>query len=190
MEIQEHAEHAQDAGEHGNRRAALLIAVLAAILAVSEQQAKRADIAVEENGIKAADVWNEYQAKSVRAALARDLRGFAMTFDAPSAPDVAARREAILRWLDADQAHYEQDPDSGKTALAARAQAFEARRERNLERSHTYDNASAALQLGIVLATASVITASRWLLRFAAALGVAGLALAILGAVAPELAVF
>ena len=50
-----------------------------------------------------------------------------------------------------------------------------------------YDNAAASLELGIVLATASVITTSKMLLRFAFVLGALGLVLGVLGAVAPSL---
>jgi Domain of unknown function (DUF4337) len=71
--------------------------------------------------------------------------------------------------------------------IAKRAEAFEAAREHALERSHTYDNAAAALQLGIVLATASVVTGSALLIRLAMVLGAAGVALGVLAAAAPGL---
>jgi len=45
----EHNEHAQHAAEHGGKRAALLIAVLAALLATGEVQAKHAEIFVDED---------------------------------------------------------------------------------------------------------------------------------------------
>lgn len=185
-----HAEHAEHAAPPNNKRAALLIAVLAAILAISEQQAKRADIAVEENGILAADTWNEYQAKSVRSAVAHDLERFATTLDAPTQSDRVTLRAGFLQQLRADQEHYEKDAATGKSALAVRAHDYETRRQENLERAHTYDNAGAALELGIVLATASVITASTLLLRFAYVMGAAGVVLSLFGAIAPALVVF
>lgn len=190
MKIEEHAEHAEHAGEHGNKHAALLIAVLAALLAVCEQQAKRSDIAVEELGIKAADTWNEYQAKSVRSAVARDLELLTASLDLPGATELATRRQDYLKQLRSDQEHYEKDADSGKKALFARARDDETRRDESLERAHTYDNAAAALELGIVLSTASVITGAKLLLRFAYLMGAIGAVLGLFGAIAPGLVVF
>ncbi len=190
MEIEEHVEHARHASEQGSKPAALLIAVLAAILAICEQQAKRADITVEEAGIRAADTWSEYQGKSVRAAIALDLQRLAATLDMPAEQDRAVRRGELLKQLQSDQQHYDSDPESGRTALAARARGFEAVRERSLARAHTFDNAAAALQLGIVLSTASVITASKLLLRFGYVMGAVGVILALIGATAPSLLMF
>ncbi len=69
----EHHEHAEHAAQHGAKGAALLVAVLAALLALVEVQGKHAEILVEENSISAADSWSQYQAKSIRQAVARDI---------------------------------------------------------------------------------------------------------------------
>lgn len=186
----EQHEHASHAAEHGHKRAALIIAVLAAALAICEQQAKHAEIGVSQSSILAADSWNQYQAKSIRAAIAQDIAGLVRSLDKPGSADLAAAREKLLHQLAADQARYETDSKDGKAAVAARAQDFERERDHDLQRAHTYDNASAALQLGIVLATASVITASKLLIRLALLLGALGLGLGMLGAVAPATMLF
>jgi Domain of unknown function (DUF4337) len=190
MGHEEHAEHAEHAAHEGNKPAALLIAVLAAALAICEQQAKRAEITVENNAVLAADTWNEYQAKSVRSAMAQDLERVAATLDTPADPARATQREDTLKKLREDREHYDKDPKSGKEALAERAKGFEEIRDHSLERAHTYDNAAAALELGIVLSTASVITSARMLLLFAALLGAAGIVLGFFGWLAPEAVVF
>lgn len=190
MKIEEHIEHAEHAHEHGSKRAALVIAVLAAILAVCEQQAKRADIAVVENAVLAADTWNEYQAKSVRAALAHDLEQFADSLDLPVGADRVVIRKDYISRLESDQVHYVKDPENGKDVLSAHARRYEDKRHDSLERAHTYDNAAAALELGIVLSTASVITNAKFLLRFSYVMGSIGLILALFGAIAPSLVVF
>jgi Domain of unknown function (DUF4337) len=187
---EEHAEHAEHAAHSGNKTAALLIAILAAALAICEQQAKHAEISVEANAILAADTWNEYQAKSVRSAMAQDLERVAATLDTPAQPDRAAQREETLKRLRSDREHYDNDSKTGKEALAAQARAYEATRDHEVEKSHTYDNAAAALELGIVLSTASVITSARMLLFFAFLMGAVGVTFGIFGAVAPELVVF
>jgi hypothetical protein len=186
----EHAEHAEHAAEHGNKRAALLIAVLAAALAVCEQQAKRAEITVETNAVLAADTWNEYQAKSVRSAMAQDLERVAGTLDTPANAELAAKREAVLKLLHSDREHYDNDPKNGKQALSDQARQYEEIRDHQLERAHAFDYAGAALELGIVLSTASVITSAKLLLRFAFLMGAVGLAFALGGVVAPEMVAF
>lgn len=190
MGTEEHAEHAEHAAHAGNKSAALLIAVLAAFLAICEQQAKRSEIGVEANAILAADTWNEYQAKSVRSAMAQDLERVASTLDIPADPARAAQREDALKQLHSDREHYDKDPKNGKQALADQAKGYEEIRDHQLERAHTYDNAAAALELGIVLSTASVITSAKALLIFAATMGAIGIILGIFGWVAPELVVF
>jgi hypothetical protein len=189
-ETLEHQEHAQHAAGHGSKNAALLIAVLAALLALVEVQAKHAEIQVEEDSVSAADTWSQYQGKSIRQAIAHDLQRLIGTLDIPTAPDRLAVRQDLEKSLADDQQRYEKDPKDGKQAIARRAHELESARDETLERAHGFDNASASLELGIVLATASAITASKMLIRLALGLGVAGVALAICAHVAPSLAAF
>jgi hypothetical protein len=178
----EHHEHAEHAAQHGGKGAALL--------ALVEVQAKHAEILVEENSVSAADSWSQYQAKSIRQAVARDIDRLAATMDVPAQPDRADARQALLKALQLDQERYEKDPKDGKDAIAAKARRFEEARDQTLERAHEFDNAAAALELGIVLATASAITASRMLIRLAMGMGVVGVGLGALGFLAPAMAPF
>jgi len=175
---------------HSNKHAALVIAVLAAVLAVCEQQAKHAEVELTEKAVLAADTWNEYQAKSIRAATAHDLASIGASLDDPVSPERLALRQSVLKRLTDDQQHYEKDPKSGKDALAARATRYEEERATALERSHSLDNAAAALDLGIVLATASVITAAGPLLVFSYVMGIFGVVLGVGSVVAPGMFVF
>jgi hypothetical protein len=189
-ETLEHQEHAQHAAGHGSKNAALLIAVLAALLALVEVQAKHAEIQVEEDSVAAADSWSQYQAKSIRQAIAHDLQRLIATLDPPAVPDRLAARQDLEKGLADDQLRYDKDPKDGKQAIARHAHELEAERDETLERAHGFDNASAALELGIVLATASAITNSKMLIRIALGLGIAGVALAICAHFAPSLAAF
>ncbi len=186
----EHHEHAGHAAEHGNKRAALLVAILAALLAVSEQGAKHAEIRVSENSIAAADAWTQYQGKSIREALAHDLADLGATLDAPAGDAGTAARRAVLDRLAQEQSHYEQDPADGKQAIARRAHGFEVARAAAADRTHSYDNGAAALELGIVLATVSVIAGSTPLLLGALGLGGIGVVLTLLGWLAPAYGAF
>ncbi len=188
LEHHEHAEHALGhsdghASGHGSRRPALLIAILAACLAISEQGAKHAEIRVSENSIAATDAWAQYQAKSIRQALAHDLAQLGATLAIPPGGD--ASRASMLKGLAQEQSHYERDPGDGKQAIARRAQGFERAREAALAQTHTYDNGAAAFELGIVLCTVSVVAASEMLLLGGLGLGVIGIVLTLLGWLAP-----
>jgi uncharacterized protein DUF4337 len=181
----EHHEHAEHASGHGNKRAALLVAILAACLAIAEQGSKHAEIRVSENSIAAADAWTQYQGKSIRQALAHDLAELGGTLAMPPGDAAAAVRKAVLDRLAQEQVHYDQDPGDGKQAIARRAHGFEEARDAAESRTHSYDNAAAAFELGIVLATVSVIATSDLLLLAGMGLGVVGLVLTLLGWLAP-----
>jgi hypothetical protein len=92
--------------------------------------------------------------------------------------------------LQEDSTRFAKDPKDGKEAIMERAKGFEEVRNHSLEQSHSFDNASAALQLGIVLATASVIANSTLLIRFAILMGAIGVVLGVLGVTMPELGAF
>jgi hypothetical protein len=69
-----------------------------------------------------------------------------------------------------------------------RAQALEQTRDTALARYHDYEFASAAFQIGIVLASASVITNMILLVWLSGGVGVVGLLFTALGLFAPHLA--
>ena len=189
LEHSEHAEHAHHAdhgggGHSGSTQAALAVAIMAAALALCEQQAKHAEIRVEEASIGAADTWAQYQAKSIRAALSRDLADVVST--SPPGP-AQTHADAVMARLRSDADHYEHGAD-GKDAIAKKARHLEEVRDHSIEQTHTFDNAAAALELGIVLSTASAVTSTRKLLYLAIAVGLAGAILGLLGVIAPEVA--
>jgi hypothetical protein len=205
LEHSEHAEHLAHApAGHGHATrgtdlvaqntynstlAALLVAVLAAGLAVTEQGAKHAEIRVTENSVFATDAWAQYQAKSTRGTFSKDLSDL-LDVLGPSDPAVVAMRTKMQDHLKEDQERFERDPKDGKDAISKRARTFEAIRDHSLEQSHAFDNGAAMMELGIVLSTASAIIKSRLLKRMAFGLGAVGAVLAILGFLAPEYAAF
>jgi CHASE3 domain sensor protein len=179
LETHEHAEHA---AEGGRKHTALLIAILATGLAFCEQGAQHADTHMTEDAVAATDTWAEYQAKSIRANEARD---FAVMASVLPATDALA---AVQTHFKQDAEHFENDPRTGKAAIAAKAKALEAARDHAHERLEAFDNAAAALQLAIVITTASVITGSLMLVYAGAALGLLGGFIAILGLIDPAMA--
>jgi hypothetical protein len=187
-----HATHDPDAeaqNPYNGTLAALLVAVLAAGLAVTEQGAKHAEIRVTENSVFATDAWAQYQAKSTRGTFSKDLSDLLGVLG-PSDPAVMALRTKMQDRLNEDQERFERDPKDGKDAISKRARAFEEVRDHSLEQSHAFDNGGALMELGIVLSTASAIIKSRLLVLMALGFGIVGATLAILGLLAPEYAAF
>jgi hypothetical protein len=180
-ETLEQHEHAEHAAESGRRYSALLIAALAAGLAFTEQGAQHAQTRMSASAIAAADLWAQYQAKSIRANEARDMASV-VAVAAPAGPD----RDRAVAALRADADRFEHDSTAGKSAIGAQAHADEEARDAAHERLEAFDNAAAALQLGIVLTTASVITGSMMLAGGGLLLGLVGGALGILGLIRPE----
>jgi len=178
--LEEH-EKAAEAAEGGKRWSALLIAALAAGLAFAEQGAQKAQTSMSADAIAAADLWAQYQAKSIRANEAKDIAALA----AVAVPAGQARDDLVNR-LQADANRFETEKGVGKAAIAAAAKAHEDARDAAHEKLEAFHNASAALQLGIVLTTASVITGSTGLVVLGGLLGVAGVVLGLLGIFKPE----
>jgi len=190
-EIHETIEKAQE-GEHSqyfNRRIALLIAVLALFLSFSETLGKSAQTEAVDANVKSSDTWTFFQAKDIRRTTlntaADQTALLAANVTDPAAK--AAIDKQIEAWR-ATAARYESDPKTGegRKELAERASKQEEERDLAMARYHHYELASAAFQVGIVLASAAVITGMVALAWFGGVLGVLGLVLTALGLFAPH----
>src|ERR1700716_3649159 len=107
MKHAEHVEHASGA----NRKIALLIAVIALFLALSETLGKSAQTLGIELNIKASDTWNFFQAKTIRQTTLRTAAE-AMALIANAGSDDAIKAEMRNRvdtWR-ATVTRYESDP--------------------------------------------------------------------------------
>jgi hypothetical protein len=171
------------------RRLALLIAALAALLAlVSMQDDNTAQDAVRSN-IEASDLWAFFQAKTMRQfVLERDSEMLKIERDGAN-PEKQAAIDGLLKDWAVKSAKYDSDPESGegRKELMARAKAAEAARDESLAANNQFGYASAALQLAIVLASASIILGIGWLAYLACGFGLIAVVFAGLGAFAPTL---
>jgi uncharacterized protein DUF4337 len=171
------------------RRLALLIAALAALLAlVSMQDDNTAQDAVRSN-IEASDLWSFFQAKTMRLfVIERDSEMLKIERDGASPEKQAAIDDLLKAWA-AKSAKYDSDSESGegRKELLARAKAAEADRDEALAANNHFGYASAALQLAIVLASASIILGIGWLAYVACGLGAVAVVFASLGVFAPTL---
>jgi len=190
-EIHETIEKAQE-GEHSqyfNRRIALLIAVLALFLSFSETLGKSAQTEAIDANVKSSDTWAFFQAKDIRRTtlnVAADQTALLAATMADPAAKTAIDKQ-IEAWR-ATAARYESDPKTGegRKELAERARRQEEERELAMAKYHHYELASAAFQVGIVLASAAVITGIAALAWLGGGLGILGLGLTGLGLFAPH----
>jgi Domain of unknown function (DUF4337) len=189
----EHAEHAEHATHGGNKKIALLISVLALFLALSEMGGKSVQTEAVTENVRSNDLWAFFQAKTIRVTVLTTAAEH-LQLEAERATDPVLR-DRLVKTIDtwkANVARYEDDPKSneGRKQLMERARAAEEKRDELLARYHNFEMASAAFQIGIVLASAEVITAIVLLGWLAGAAGIAGLGLAALGTWFPHVHLF
>src|SRR5262247_4216222 len=191
----EHEEHGHGGGrgkpvaESRNKQIALLISVIALFLALAEMFGKSAQTEAISLNIKASDAWNFFQAKTIRQTTLRTAAQ-ALALEAATVSD-EAKKAALLKQADdwmKTVARYESDPaeKDGRKELRALAETYEHQRDIQLARYPNYEFSSAAYQIGIVLASAAVITGMAALVYGAMGLGVIGLVLTGMGLFAPN----
>jgi hypothetical protein len=185
----EHAEQAQHASHSGNKKIALLISILALLLAFSETLGKSAQTEALTTNIKASDTWGFFQAKTIRQTAIR-VAAEGLGAQASGIADPAAKAE-IAKQIEAWKgtvARYESDPkgQDGREELRVRAEHYEHERDTAMARYHHYEIASATLQIGIVLASAAIITGTTILIWLAGGLGAVGVFFIAVGLWAPH----
>lgn len=184
----EHAEHAEHASHGGNKKIALLISVLALFLAFSETLGKSSQTTAITLNVTANDLWAFFQAKTIRmTVLSTAAEQMQIEADRAADPDKARLLKTIDGWKK-NVARYDDEPSSneGRKQLAARAKDAEHKRDEALARYHNYEFASAAFQIGIVLASAEVITGMVVLGWLSGLLGLAGLTFTAFGLWVPH----
>jgi hypothetical protein len=187
-EHMEHAEHAQHASGE-NKKIAMLIAVLALFLSFSETLGKSAQTEAMDANVKSADTWAFSQAKDIRrtAVLAAADETTLLTAGVTDPTAKAAIDKQVDTWRKTAE-RYESDPKTGEglKELRERAKDQEKDRDLSLAKYHNYELASAAFQVGIVLASATLITGIVQLAWFSGVMGVIGLVTLLLGLFAPN----
>ena len=189
MDARDSQETISDVAGRGGRDIALLISVLAAMLALVEVSGGNAEQDATTNNIAAANLWSFYQAKTIRRSNLEQLAELVELELPDLAPDRAERaRNRLAAWR-ATAERYDSEPatNEGRKELAARAKAAEAARDRALAADNMFDYGSALLQLGIVVASASIVVGIPWLALLGGGFGVLALGFALLGWFAPTL---
>lgn len=162
---------------HDNKGVALLIAILALVLAFSETLGKSAQTAGIAANIEASNLWAFFQAKTIRQTVLRTAAEEIALLDGNE-----KAKKQVEKWRETAQ-RYQNEPDTGegRDQLAARAKEAEKKRDRFMAAYHHYEMGSAAVQIAIVLASASIITTMPALLWLAGGLGVVGVGFCVIG---------
>ena len=173
----------------GNKKIALLISVLALFLALVETMAKGAQTNALSYNIEASNLWSFFQAKTIRQTVVRTA-GEQTELDQARNPESAVA-DAVAKRTDAwakTVARWESEPETGegRKELIARAKAAEEKRDTAMAKHHQHEISSAAFQIAIVLASATVITGAMVLMWLSISLGVVGLIFAGIGLLAPH----
>ncbi len=187
-ETLEHSEHIEHAG-HANKGIALLISVLALFLALSETLGKSAQTAAISFNVQASDDWAFYQAKTIRMGQLQTAAD-TLTLLTQATTDAGVKSAAdkqIGAWRKEAARNDDEPGRNGRKQLMEKARASEEHRETAMARYHHYEFASAAFQIGIVLASATIITGMMALAWLAGAVGVVGLIFMGIGQFAPEM---
>jgi hypothetical protein len=182
-----------DAGLSQNKKVALLIAIIALFLAFSETLGKSAQTNALNYQIEASNLWNFFQAKNIRrtSTIVATEQMRVDVLGAASDAQKAAMQKQIDEWVKT-AARYRSEPEAaggkgeGTVELARRAIEEQKKRDDALAKYHHYEVASAAFQIGIVLASATVITGIVMLSYLAAGLGVIGIGFMAIGLFAPH----
>jgi hypothetical protein len=183
----EHAEHAQHASE-SNKSIALLIAVLALFLAFAETLGKSAQTNAITWNVKASDLWAFYQAKTIRMYTIQTAAA-AMTIEQSRTTDPAvkeAQGKQIETWQKESARLNDEPGKDGRKQLSEQAKEAEEHRENALAKYHHFEISSAAFQIGIVLASATIITGIGALAWLSGACGIVGLIFMGIGLFAPH----
>jgi Domain of unknown function (DUF4337) len=177
-----------------DRRAAIVIAILALFLALAEAGAKKADHISTEKNIESSDLFNFYQAKKIRSTIvetaSQTLESQMPGISDPKARDALEKQVADFKATAAQFEHDPKKPEDSLDAIQDRAnEAGEARELANRRLEH-YELGSGAVQIAIVLASAAIITGVGALMWFSIALGAVGVLLMALGFFAPTIISF
>ena len=204
--VQHEVEHKIEHDKHGhgeggghdlitsrNKKVALLIAVIALFLAFSETLGKSAQTNALNYQIESSNLWNFFQAKNIRRTFTL-VAGEEMKVHATGNVE-EPRKAAMIKQMDEwtkTAARYRSEPEAaggkgeGTVELARRAIEEQKKRDDALAKYHHYEVASAAFQIGIVLASATVITGMVVLSYLSVGLAVLGIAFMAIGLLAPH----
>lgn len=169
-EIHEFTQEMHEAGKGDTRYISLIISVLAVLVAMVTVLGHRTHTEAVLLQSRAADQWNEYQAKKIRQGQ------ISVTSDLLSLQP-SSNSNAVQQKLDAYKARMEK---LGQDLIEEQRKAEELEHEvsRAERRAGRYDLGEALLQIAVVLSSITLLTKQRIYFMLGVGLGIAGLLLA------------
>jgi hypothetical protein len=169
-EMEEFSKQMEEGGESGLRTVSLVISVLAVLVAMVTVLGHRTHTEAVLSQTRAADQWNEYQAKKIRQGqigVAADLLALQ-----PSSNDAAVQKKLgeykthMAKWNDdlAEEQH--------------EAQSLETEVNRAERRAARYDLGEAMLEIAVVLSSITLLTKQRHYFLLGLTLGIVGMLIA------------
>jgi Domain of unknown function (DUF4337) len=188
-ESMEQADQAKEASSE-NKKIALLIAVIALCLSLSETLGKGAQTESIAKNVEASNLWAFFQAKSIRRTVVQTAAEQGKLSLSTAGDD--ATRAAMQKQIDDWQktaARYRSEPETGEGTEQLAERAKHAEEERNIatQKYHHFELASAAFQIAIVLASATIITGIVALAWISGVLTLGGIIITALGIFQPHL---
>jgi len=149
------------------KRIALTTAIFAVLLAITSLGGNNAMKEMLLSQQQASDQWAFYQSKAMREHLYK-TNGLRLEADllergAGMKPEAKKRYEAMLKDMRAEEARYSGE----KKKIEEEAKHLEAERDKNLSKDPYFDYAEVLLQISIVMASISILAASRQVFYFA-----------------------
>lgn len=167
----EHEHPARPKPDPWARWVALLVAIMAAVLAMTEIGGKGAQTQYLTHHIALSDDWAFYQARLLRATVRESELQLLGSLPNASDPAVQARIKDAQDY----SARMRDDPKGGEgmKQLAEKARVQQEQRDEAFHRYHNYEFAVGALEIAITLASVSILTRIRTLTVVSAVIGVA-----------------
>jgi hypothetical protein len=184
----EQADKTKEASEE-NSKIALLIAIIALCLALSETLGKGAQTESISKNVESSNLWAFFQAKSIRRTVVQTVSEEAKLSLGLMGDDAA--KAALQKQIDEWQktaARYRSEPETGEgqDQLSERAKHAEEERDLAMAKYHHFEVASAAFQIGIVLASGAIITGIIALAWISGLLALTGIGFTAIGLFAPH----
>jgi hypothetical protein len=170
-EMTEFSKEMREAGEKSLTHVSLIISVLAVLVAMVTVLGHREHTAAVLAQSRASDQWNQYQARRIRqteVALAADELGLMQS------PNSATLQKKLGEYAGRQDKVQKQVEEDSREARRLEAEVSIAER-----RADRYDLGEALLQIGVVLASITLLTRRRLYVVVALALGLGGLAAAV-----------
>jgi hypothetical protein len=149
------------------KRIALTTAIFAVLLAITSLGGNNAMKEMLLAQQQSSDQWAFYQSKAMREHLYK-TNGLRLELDilergAGMKAEVKKRYEALLKDMRAEEARYAGE----KKKIEEEAKHLEAERDKNMKKDPYFDYAEVLLQISIVMASISILAASRQIFYFA-----------------------